>query len=84
MTNLGNPTKIQKREVIAMARIDGFSIEKNGKSVRMVKLQCDDCGLEWVCAETGMSKLESIYSGKHKCNNCIDKKNKSTGVKWKA
>ena len=64
-----------------MARIDGFSIEKQGKTVRMVKLQCDDCGFEWVCAEAGMKKLETIYNA-HKCNNCIDKKVRPE-VKWK-
>lgn len=65
-----------------MAKIDGFSKIKNGKTVRMAKLQCDECGFEWVAAETGMKKLENIYSG-HVCNNCIAKKNAAVGSKWK-
>ena len=64
-----------------MAKIDGFSIMKGNKTVRMVKLQCDECGFEWTCAEVGMKKLENIYSG-HVCNNCIDKKNRAVGNKW--
>lgn len=64
-----------------MAKVDGFSVEKNGKVVRMTKLQCDDCGIEWVCAEVGMKKLENIYAA-HICNNCIDKKTRQE-VKWK-
>jgi len=71
-----------KKEVITMAKIDGFSVEKNGKIVRMVKLQCDECGFEWVAAEAGMKKLENIYAG-HVCNNCIAKKNVAVGSKWK-
>lgn len=65
-----------------MAKIDGFTVIKAGKSVRMVKLQCDDCGFEWACAETGMNKLESLYAG-HICNNCIDKKTRTVVNKWK-
>jgi len=66
-----------------MAKIDGFTIIKKGKSIRMARLQCDECGFEWSCAETGMRKLENIYSGKHYCNNCIYKKNKQNESKWK-
>lgn len=65
-----------------MAKLDGFTIVKNSKNVRMVKLQCDECGFEWTCAEIGMKKLENIYT-KHVCNNCISSKNKALGSKWK-
>mgnify|MGYP003591874481 CR=1 FL=1 len=65
-----------------MAKIDGFTVVKGNKSVRMAKLQCDDCGFEWACAETGMKKLESIYEA-HICNNCIDKKTRTVVSKWK-
>lgn len=65
-----------------MAKIDGFTVVKNGKNVRMVKLQCDGCGFEWICAETGMKKLESIYT-EHICNNCVDKKSRAVVSKWK-
>lgn len=65
-----------------MAKIDGFSVIKAGKSVRMSKLQCDECGREWVCAETSMKKLEDIYSGKHVCNSCIADKDR-VAAKWK-
>lgn len=62
-----------------MAKIDGFSTEKNGKITRMVSLKCDNCGFVWVAKEDGMKKLENIYSS-HICNNCIAKRNKAS---WK-
>jgi hypothetical protein len=63
-----------------MAKIDGFTKTTGTKTQRMSKLQCDECGFEWVCAEDAMKRLQLIYVGKHFCNTCVSKKTKAS---WK-